>query len=102
RYARASDWSARPAAISGRLPIRSDRMPATGATKIGIAVHGSVRRPASSGELACATWKNCARKKIDPKAPKNIANETPLVAANARLRKNRIGAIGAGARNSHA
>ena len=46
----AAACSARPVAISGRLPIRSDRMPATGATKIGIAVHGSVRRPASSGE----------------------------------------------------
>src|SRR4051794_32042630 len=46
----AIDWSASPLAISGRDPIRSLRIPATGATKIGIAVHGSVRRPASSGE----------------------------------------------------
>jgi hypothetical protein len=30
--------------------MRSDSTPATGATKIGIAVHGSVRMPASSGE----------------------------------------------------
>ncbi len=48
--ARPAAWSASPAAISGRLPMRSDRMPAIGATKIGIAVHGSVRMPASSGE----------------------------------------------------
>ena len=32
--------------------------------------------------------------------PKYIASETPLVAANARLRKKRIGSIGAGARSS--
>ena len=41
---------ASPDAISGRLPMRSDRIPATGATKIGIAVQGKVRMPASSGE----------------------------------------------------
>jgi hypothetical protein len=29
--------------------MRSERAPAIGATKIGIAVHGSTRRPASSG-----------------------------------------------------
>src|SRR3954453_20786774 len=98
----AIEWSARPLAISGRDPMRSLRMPAIGATKIGIAVHGSVRSPASSGEYPCAVWKNCASRKIDPNAPKNIANDTPLVAANARERKSRIGSIGAAARSSHA
>ena len=39
-----------PSAISGRPPIRSESAPAIGATNIGIAVHGSVRIPASSGE----------------------------------------------------
>ena len=39
----------RPVNISGRAPMRSDSSPASGATKIGIAVHGRVRRPASSG-----------------------------------------------------
>ena len=48
--ARAPACSARPATMSGRLPMRSERIPATGATKIGIAVQGSVRMPASSGE----------------------------------------------------
>ena len=31
-------------------PIRSDSAPAIGATKIGIAVHGRMRKPAWSGE----------------------------------------------------
>ena len=44
--------------MSGREPIRSLRMPASGATSIGIAVHGSVRAPASSGPRPCAIWKN--------------------------------------------
>ena len=94
--------SASPATISGRAPMRSVSRPAIGATSIGIAVHGSVRRPASSGERPCAVWKNWASRKIEPNMPKNIANETPLVAAKARERKKRIGSIGAGARSSQA
>jgi hypothetical protein len=46
-------WSASPVAISGREPTRSDSSPAIGAISIGIAVHGSVRIPASSGESPC-------------------------------------------------
>ena len=42
--------SASPPARNGRPPIRSDSAPAIGATTIGIAVHGSTRRPDSSGE----------------------------------------------------
>src|SRR4051794_20580465 len=42
--------SASPVAISGRPPMRSDRAPAAGAMKIGIAVQGRMRRPALSGE----------------------------------------------------
>ena len=45
-----SDIRTMPVTSSGRAPIRSDSTPAIGATKIGIIVHGSVRRPASSGE----------------------------------------------------
>ena len=41
--------SAIPVASSARPPIRSERMPAIGATSIGIAVQGSVRSPACSG-----------------------------------------------------
>ncbi len=42
--------SASPAAISRCPPIRSDMAPAIGATIIGIAVHGRMRRPESRGE----------------------------------------------------
>ena len=43
-------WSARPMAMSRRPPIRSESAPAIGATKIGIAVHGRIRRPEPNGE----------------------------------------------------
>jgi hypothetical protein len=42
--------SASPVASSGRPPMRSDSEPAMGATRIGMAVQGSVRSPACSGE----------------------------------------------------
>ena len=80
--------------------MRSDSRPAIGATSIGMPVQGSVRRPASSGDMCCVTWKNWASRKIEPKTPKYIANETPLEAAKARERKKRIGSIGAGVRSS--
>jgi hypothetical protein len=40
--------------------------------------------------------------KTEPNMPKYIASEAALAAAKARLRKNRIGSIGAGARSSQA
>ena len=40
---------ASPAAISGRVPIRSATAPASGAISIGVAVHGSSRSPVASG-----------------------------------------------------
>ena len=43
-------WSASPTTSSGRPPIRSESAPASGATRIGIAVHGRIRSPAWSGE----------------------------------------------------
>ncbi len=82
--------------------MRSLSRPAIGATNIGMIVHGSVRRPASRGEKPCTTWKNCASRKIEPKTPKYIANETPLEAEKAREPKKRIGSIGAGVRSSQA
>ena len=42
--------SASPAPISRWPPIRSESAPAIGATIIGIAVHGRIRRPEASGE----------------------------------------------------
>jgi hypothetical protein len=47
------------------------------------------------------TWKNWASRKIEPKTPKYIANDTPLTALNARERKKRSGSIGCRARCSH-
>ncbi len=93
-------WRASPLTISGREPIRSLSSPATGATNIGISVHGSVSRPACSGVWPCATWKYWASRKIDPKTPKNIASETALVALKARERNSDIGSIGCAARRS--
>jgi hypothetical protein len=40
---------AMPTMSSGRVPVRVDAMPASGATTTGMNVHGSVRSPASSG-----------------------------------------------------
>ena len=42
--------SARPTPMIRGPGMRSDSAPAIGATKIGIAVHGRIRRPAESGE----------------------------------------------------
>ena len=47
--ARATDIIAMPRKISGRVPVLDERSPAVGATKIGMIVHGSVRRPAWMG-----------------------------------------------------
>jgi hypothetical protein len=95
-------WIASPAAISGRGPMRSGSTPANCATSIGIAVHGSGRSRACSGDRPCAVWKNCASRKTDPKAPSDMASDTPLVALNARGRNSRSGSIGAAARRSQA
>ena len=82
--------------------MRSDSIPAIGATSIGMPVHGSVRMPASSGDMPCVTCRNGASRKIEPKTPKNMMKPTPLAAANVRERKKRIGSIGFGARSSQA
>ena len=101
-HARPTACITRPTAITGRVPSRVASTPASGATTIGIAVHGSVRAPASNGPKPCAVWKYWLIRKIAPKAPKNIANDRPFAALNARERKNRIGSIGTGVRRSHA
>src|SRR3954454_10354512 len=100
--ASAPAWSAMPAAISGRPPMRSVNAPAIGAMNIGIAVHGSVARPAVSGENPWTVCRYCVSRKIEPNIPKYIASEAAFDAANARRRKNRIGSMGAGARSSQA
>src|SRR5215208_1443378 len=93
---------ARPVAISGRPPMRSESAPATGATNIGIAVHGSVLRPAPSGEWPWAVWRNCASRKIEPNIPKYMNSEAPFAAEKPRSRKSRSGTIGCAARRSQA
>ena len=50
--ARPAACSASPAAISRWPPIRSESAPAIGATKIGIAVHGRIRRPGPERRVA--------------------------------------------------
>ena len=80
--------------------MRSLRMPAIGATKIGITSIGSIRMPDCSGVRPSTVWKNCERKKIEPKTPKNIENDTTFVAENVRFLKKRSGSIGCGARPS--
>ena len=87
---------------SGRPPIRSVTAPAIGATIIGMPVHGSIRRPASSGEFPCTFWRYWVRRKIDPNMPKNMRSDAAFAAANARFRKKRIGSIGSRVRRSQA
>ena len=48
-HPRAIAWIAIPVARIGRPPMRPARIPAIGATKIGITVHGRMRRPAWKG-----------------------------------------------------
>src|SRR5438105_844739 len=73
--ARRAGRTARPAARTGRRRMRSETTPAFGATKIGIAVQGRIRRPACSGEKPCTVWKYCASRKTEPNMPKNMNSE---------------------------
>ena len=82
--------------------MRSESAPAIGATIIGIAVHGRMRRPEPSGEYPCTVWKNCASKKIDPNMPKLISIDAMFASVKVRLRKKRMGSIGCSARSSQA
>ena len=76
--------------------------PAIGATKIGIAVQGRMRSPDCSGESPCTVWRNWASRKIEPNIPKNMNSDATFAAVKVRLRKNRIGSIGASVRSSQA
>ena len=103
----------RSPATRPRRPAARARAPSAGARRCGpTAARRSARRTSASRSTAASAartpaasspatvWKNCERKKIDPKTPKNIANETAFVAENARLLKKRSGSIGSGARRS--
>ena len=71
----ATACSASPATISGREPIRSLRMPAIGATSIGIAVHGSVRSAGLQRAEALRGLEELAEQEDRAEVPKNIAND---------------------------
>ena len=102
RASRARRPAARgPANMNGRLPKRSEKMPAKGATSIVAPVHTSSFRPACRGVLPstfCMYWE---RKKIEPNIPKYMLSEATLVTANERLAKKAIGSIGSRVRRSH-
>ena len=100
--ARAPACSAIPVAISGRPPMRSTYAPAIGAISIGMAVQGSVATPARSGEYPCTSCRYWVSRKIEPNMPKYISSDAAFDAAKARLRKKRIGSIGADVRSSQA
>ena len=87
--------------MNGRLPSRSENIPANGATSIVAPVHTSIFSPACSGVLPSTSCRYWARKKIDPNIPKYIVSDATFVTANARLVKNTIGSIGSRARRSH-
>ena len=51
---------------------------------MGMPVHGSVRRPAWSGEYPCTIWKNCASRNTEPNMPKDIIIDVRLAAEKVR------------------
>ncbi len=86
--------------MNRRLPKRSEKMPASGATTIVPPVHTSSLRPAWKGVLPstfCMYWE---RKKIEPNMPKYMVSEATLVTAKERLAKKDIGSIGSAVRRS--
>ena len=88
--------------MNRRLPKRSEKIPASGATTIVPPVHTSSLSPAWKGVLPstfCMYWE---RKKIEPNMPKYMVSEATLVTAKERLAKNVIGSIGSGVRRSQA
>ena len=86
--------------MNGRLPKRSEKTPASGATTIVAPVHTSSFRPACSGVFPSTFCMYCERKKIEPNIPKYMLSEATLVTAKERLAKNDIGSIGSLVRSS--
>jgi hypothetical protein len=68
--------------MKSRLPNRSEKMPASGATSIVAPVHTSSLRPACRGVLCSTFCMNWLRKKIEPNIPKYMLSETTLVTVN--------------------
>src|SRR5271166_6158392 len=88
--------------MNGRLPRRSEKTPASGATIIEAPVHTSSFRPACSGVFPSTFCMYCERKKIEPNMPKYMLSEATFVTAKERLLKKDIGSMGSRARSSHA
>jgi hypothetical protein len=65
-------------------------------------VHGSNRRPASSGLWPSTICRSCATKKTTANSEANVRNTAALPAENAREEKNPSGSIGLVARRSQA
>ena len=92
----------RPDTISGRSPIRSAMAPATGATVMNVAVHGSSRSPAPSGPWSTAVCRNWAKKNTPVNSEAKVRKIAALPAEKARERNSPIGSIGSRARSSQA
>src|SRR6202035_6056720 len=101
-HTRARAWSLSPANMKGRLPMRSEKTPARGATTIVAPVQTSSFRPACRGVLWSTFCKYWERKKIEPNIPKYMLREATLVTAKERLAKKHIGSMGSRVRSSQA
>ena len=86
--------------MNRRLPKRSEKMPASGATTIVAPVQTSSFSPAWKGVLPSTFCMYCERKKIEPNMPKYMVSEATLVTAKERLAKKDIGSIGSAVRSS--
>ena len=93
-------WSSSPPTINGRSPIRSAIAPATGATVMNVAVHGSSRRPAPSGPYPSTVCNSWALKNTAQNSDAKVKKMAAFPAENARERKKCTGSIGSGARSS--
>ncbi len=79
-----------PVTTNGLPPHRSASMPTTGASSMGMAVHGSTRMPAASGVSPCTVWRNWVRKKMDPNIPKLNSMAVTFTAVKPRWRNSRM------------
>jgi hypothetical protein len=61
-------------------------------------VHGRIRS-LSRWARPCTVWKNWLKRKTEPNIPKNISSDATFASVKTRLRKKRIGSIGASARS---
>src|SRR5262249_19203299 len=91
-------WSSIPATISGRVPIRSDSAPASGATTRAVAVQGRTRTPVPNGENPRANWKYWDVRKAAENSAPVIRKEGARPAKNAGILKSRSGSIGSDTR----